>query len=230
MTEPAPLWCSTERVLSYLTREDAFDIEFGTAERIVHKPALTVDRGDPDGMIGIYVVAEFKGGGNHVEWMSASEIWQLAKRSATYSHDQGVHTTGPWLTDYVEMAKKTVARRGSKWWPLTVDAAEAIGRDEEREIVVEADEGRTLALPSATSEQGILGTVRLVGVVVERSGQLALVAGTWGETSAARAWPWFVGRYGWLFDQRQVLATPIPCRGYQKLWTVEDDVAARLAA
>lgn len=132
-----------------VVKGDVFDIEFGTAERIVHKPALDIDRGDPDGMIGVYVVAEFKNGGNHVEWMSASEIWQLAKRSATYSHDQGVHTSGPWLTDYVEMAKKTVARRGSKWWPLTVDAAEAIGRDEEREIVVEAERpssGEVLAL------------------------------------------------------------------------------------
>lgn len=128
---------------------DQFEIEFGTSEKIIHRPGIDVDRGDPKGMLGVYVVAEFKGGGNHIEWMSASEIWEVAKRSATYSHDAGNHTTGPWLTDYVEMAKKTVARRASKWWPLTVDAAEAIGRDEEREIVVEADEGRTLALPGA---------------------------------------------------------------------------------
>lgn len=118
---------------------DKFDIEFGTVERIIHRPSLDTDRGDPDLMIGIYVVCEFKGGGHHVEWMSRAEIWELAKRSATFSAAEGKHLTGPWVTDYVEMAKKTVARRGSKWWPLTVDAAEAIGRDEEREIVIDAE-------------------------------------------------------------------------------------------
>jgi hypothetical protein len=75
---------------------------------------------------------------------------------------------------------------------------------------------------------GILGTVRLVGVVEERRGYIELVAGGWGEVTRERCAPWFVGRYGWLFDQRRVLDTPIPCRGFQKLWTVPDDVAARV--
>lgn len=79
------------------------------------------------------------------------------------------------------------------------------------------------------AEPGILGTVRLVGVVEERRGQLEIVAGSWGETSRAACAPWFVGRYGWLVDQRRVLDVPIPCRGLQKLWTVPDEIAARLA-
>lgn len=89
-------------------------------------------------------------------------------------------------------------------------------------------------LPAAARQLGILGTVRLVGVVEERRGRfepvgrIELVAGGWGEVTRELCAPWFVGRYGWLFDQRRVLDTPIPCRGLQKLWTVPDDVAARV--
>lgn len=76
---------------------------------------------------------------------------------------------------------------------------------------------------------GILGTVRLVGVVEERRGRIELVAGGWGEVTRELCEPWFLGcRYGWLLDQRRVLGPPIPSRGYRKLWTVPDDVAARV--
>lgn len=109
---------------------------------------------------------------------------------------------------------KRIAIHGGKAWDR--DGAASIIR-----------RGFRIAGPTHAA-QGILGTVRLVGVVTARNDGLALVSGTWGETSAARAAPWFVGRYGWLLDQRQVLATPIPCRGLQKLWTVPEDVAARL--
>lgn len=88
---------------------------------------------------------------------------------------------------------------------------------------------------SLAMRQGILGTARLVGVIEEHAymarlsaPRFRLVAGSWGETSEARCMPWFVGRYGWLFDQRRVFDAPIPCRGLQKLWTVPDDVAARV--
>lgn len=82
---------------------------------------------------------------------------------------------------------------------------------------------------SRRDESGILGTVRLVGVVEDRRGQLELVSGSWGETSRAACVPWFVGRYGWVLDQRRVLDRPIPCAGKQGLWTVPDEIAARLA-
>lgn len=82
---------------------------------------------------------------------------------------------------------------------------------------------------SRRGDTGILGTVRLVGVVEERNGRLVLVAGDWGEVTRERAEAWFVGRYGWLLDQRRVLDVPIPCRGAQGLWAVTDDVAARHA-
>ena len=88
--------------------------------------------------------------------------------------------------------------------------------------------GHRLATSFAT-RQGILGTVRLVGVVEERRGRLELVAGDWGEVTRERCALWFVGRYGWLVDERRVLEVPIPAKGFQKLWTVPDELVARLA-
>lgn len=36
--------------------------------------------------------------------------------------------------------------------------------------------------------------------------------------------PWFFGRFGWLLDERQSLPAPIPCRGFQKLWRIPDEL------
>lgn len=93
----------------------------------------------------------------------------------------------------------------------------------------------TRASMSASAEigrchQGILGTARLAGVCEERNGGLVLIAGDWPEPLGLRVRPWFVGRYGWLLDDRRALPEPIPCRGMQGLWTVPDAVAAMVAA
>jgi hypothetical protein len=40
--------------------------------------------------------------------------------------------------------------------------------------------------------------------------------------------PWFTGPYGWVLRDVRSLKDPIPCRGAQGLWTVPEEVAARL--
>jgi len=35
---------------------------------------------------------------------------------------------------------------------------------------------------------------------------------------------WFVGRFGWTWSELLVLPTPVPCRGFQKLWTMSADI------
>lgn len=48
---------------------------------------------------------------------------------------------------------------------------------------------------------------------------------------AAKRDPWFCpmrpGNFGWVFD-KIVAIQPVPCRGAQSLWTVPDDVAAKV--
>lgn len=40
---------------------------------------------------------------------------------------------------------------------------------------------------------------------------------------------WFTGPCGWVLVDVQPLPEPIPCRGYQKLWTVPADIAKEIA-
>jgi recombination protein RecT len=53
------------------------------------------------------------------EVMTKAEIDAIRKRSRASG-------AGPWVTDYNEMAKKTVVRRSSKKWPLDAELAEAL--------------------------------------------------------------------------------------------------------
>lgn len=57
--------------------------------------------------------------------MSKEEIDAVRRRSKAVS-------SGPWVTDYFEMAKKTAFRRVSKWIPLSAEIVEAFERDDDR--------------------------------------------------------------------------------------------------
>ncbi|NKW39045.1 recombination protein RecT [Rhodococcus hoagii] len=97
---------------------DEFDYSYGLAPTLVHKPALQ-DRGD---VIAAYAVATFKHGGNAFEIMSREDIEAIRKRSKASG-------SGPWVTDWNEMARKTVMKRLSKWLPLSPEFANAVQRD-----------------------------------------------------------------------------------------------------
>ena len=99
---------------------DAFDFELGDNERIVHKPALK-NRGP---IIGAYSIVTMKDGERSREFMSAEEIDAIRKRSRSGG-------SGPWVTDYAEMAKKTVVRRHAKRLPMSTDLDGVLHEDDE---------------------------------------------------------------------------------------------------
>lgn len=91
---------------------DKFRIVLGIDPLIEHEPNLDVaDRGD---IRLVYVVAKFKDGGHHLEWMTKPEIDAIRARSKAKD-------SGPWVTDYEQMAKKTVIRRASNYLPMSVE-------------------------------------------------------------------------------------------------------------
>jgi recombination protein RecT len=106
--------------------KDHFDLEYGLDSKIKHKPSFEADRGK---ILGAYSVARFVEGGFHFEFMTKAEIDAIRERSRAANN-------GPWVTDYAEMAKKTVVRRASKFWPMSIDMAKAL----EIESRAEADE------------------------------------------------------------------------------------------
>jgi recombination protein RecT len=99
---------------------DSFDFQLGDDERIEHKPAMK-DRGET---IGAYSIVTMKDGEKSREWMNVDEIRAIQKRSRS-------GTSGPWVSDFDEMAKKTVVRRHAKRLPMSTDLDEFIRQDDE---------------------------------------------------------------------------------------------------
>ena len=69
-------------------------------------------------------VITFKDGTKQCDVMTKGEIDAIRKRSRASG-------SGPWVTDYNEMAKKTVFRRLSKWLPLSAEIREVVEADDE---------------------------------------------------------------------------------------------------
>lgn len=76
------------------------------------------DRGE---RVGAYVVVKTSSGDYLTDCMSSEEIDAIKNRSESVKAGK----SSPWDTDYGEMAKKTVVKRGSKYWPKAdrLDAA-----------------------------------------------------------------------------------------------------------
>lgn len=123
------------QILSIEAREvcehDEFEFEYGLDEKLVHRPNMLGDRGRP---VAFYGIARFKDGGRYVLVMSKADV--DAHRARSKSSD-----SGPWVTDYMAMARKTVIRAMAPFLPLNVEAAQAMGADEQvhRETVPDLD-------------------------------------------------------------------------------------------
>lgn len=99
---------------------DHFEFELGDDPFIKHRPALQ----NPGKVIAAYSVAVLKSGEKSREVMSIDAIEQVRGRSRAKNN-------GPWVTDYEEMCRKTVARRHSKVLPMSTDMDDLIRRDDE---------------------------------------------------------------------------------------------------
>ena len=101
---------------------DEFSVELGCAPNITHKPAMSRDRGE---LVSFYAVAVLRDGSPQFEWMTVEEVKEHRDQ---YSKAGG---SSPWNTAFVEMGKKTVVKRLSKYLPLSVEIFKGIGQDEQ---------------------------------------------------------------------------------------------------
>lgn len=90
--------------------KDRFEMELGTTPFVKHVPAMG-ERGEHVGCYAVFTLAD---GTIDFEYMPKSEIDAIRNRSKASN-------SGPWVTDYMEMAKKTVIRRLLKRAPMSVD-------------------------------------------------------------------------------------------------------------
>lgn len=106
---------STEIVYDH----DEFEMALGIEPSITHRPLLEGDRGKPR---LVYGVARFRDGGYHFEWMPISAVNAIRARSKAAN-------AGPWVTDYEQMARKTLIRRMANYLPMSVELAAALMAD-----------------------------------------------------------------------------------------------------
>lgn len=104
---------------------------------LMHEPNFMGGRGD---FIGAYALAIMKDGGIYLEVMTKEQIESIRKRSRGGE-------SGPWKTDYVEMAKKTVTRRLAKRLPSSTDIESYFHDENEFESITEKTPAVALAAP-----------------------------------------------------------------------------------
>lgn len=120
--------------------KDLFRIRQGTDPGIDHEPYIPPadadpksededrrEAADPGPIIGVYMVAVLRTASvRQIEWMTRAEVEAVRRRSRAGDD-------GPWVSDWPEMARKTVVRRGAKYLPLTPEAVRGFSLDEEAE-------------------------------------------------------------------------------------------------
>jgi recombination protein RecT len=115
-------------------KDDLFHYERGLDEKLVHKPSREPSNHAAKDVVAAYAVARLKDGA--VQW-EVMERWAVD----TIRDRSQAGKSGPWVTDYAEMAKKTVLRRLCKTLPLSVETERGIAAEElgERGIAVDED-------------------------------------------------------------------------------------------
>jgi len=93
------------------------EFDLGT-QTLDHKRGLDVDTAD-ENIRGAYMVAEFKDGGRHIEIMTMTQLLAIMQRSPSKNRQGEI--VGPWKTDFAEMCRKTVVRRGAKYLPMSIE-------------------------------------------------------------------------------------------------------------
>lgn len=99
---------------------DLFKRTLGLDPTLVHEP----NDDDPGAPKGAYAVCLFKDGTSDFEFMSFKQIEGIRARSKAGE-------SGPWKTDWSEMARKTVIRRLAKRLPVDSDIARVVERIDE---------------------------------------------------------------------------------------------------
>jgi recombination protein RecT len=117
---------------------DGFAYRYGSDPMLKHRPAEPpiveieaakdkppVRMPDPNWQPGaithFYAVAKMKDGTVQFTVMRKWEVDEIRDGSQGYQSAKANNYDHPWMTNYVEMGKKTAIRRGSKMWPASVD-------------------------------------------------------------------------------------------------------------
>jgi recombination protein RecT len=108
-----PVYTGDEFVVDYL------------ADVYKHIPAVTLGK-QPGDLRFFYGCVRMKDGTTHIEVMDEAAIDAVRRRSPAHEH-------GPWVDDYLMMARKTALKRVCKYVRLTPEQQQMLDEDQERE-------------------------------------------------------------------------------------------------
>ena len=154
---------------------EVFDESLGQV--IAHKIDRSKPRGKP---LGAYCIVRFKNGSEKHEVLGVHEIEAVRKRSRAGQ-------SGPWVTDWAEMAKKTAFRRCSKWLPLASEVLDAFEKEDVHQVIEATATRKTATSLAALTEQLTSPTYDTIDSVVEALNQANDKAGIVAISKAAMA-------------------------------------------
>jgi recombination protein RecT len=121
---------------------DVFEYDRGEVK--THKIDFKKPRG---AMYAVYAICRFKDGTEASAVMTKDEVEAIRTRSKAGK-------SGPWVTDWNEMAKKTAFRRLAKWLPLSPEYRDALEQDHDQfEPINITPEHTDIEMPKRLSEQ-----------------------------------------------------------------------------
>jgi recombination protein RecT len=97
---------------------DEFEYEYGLEPFLKHKECPRQDGEEPE-MVAVYAAAKLISGEKVFEVMYREDIEKIRRRSPAGKK-------GPWVTDYLEMCRKTTIRRLMKYLPLSANVQAAV--------------------------------------------------------------------------------------------------------
>lgn len=145
-------------VVETVRDKDHFEYSPTSDEPITHKVEMRQDRGE---VYAYYALAKLKDGGVIHEVMTKADVHRIRDRSDAWkAFKTGKIKSTPWHTDEIEMGRKTVFRRLSKYLPSSSDrdafrqAVERIDDDYSFEAEADANGDISTPKPAATKKRG----------------------------------------------------------------------------
>ncbi len=119
----------TDAVTYPVYTQDKFVIEYGMNPNVEHKPCVIGDKGE---LLGVYMIVTLRDGQKQVHWMDMADIRHIQGKSKASGF-------GPWKTDFVAMALKSVVRKGLKLFARSPQLQNALEYDNEtfKDVVTE---------------------------------------------------------------------------------------------
>jgi recombination protein RecT len=117
-------------VARIVRKHDHFEWSYGFNENLVHVPEYRKNeyeekQSEGNQLLYVYAIAKLDDGISQFDVMTMDEIKTIKAKSTS--------KTGPWVTDFEEMAKKTVVRRLCKYLPLSNELDLAVNLDSSTE-------------------------------------------------------------------------------------------------